>query len=223
MKLEKWATFSLKHWHWLLPAGLGASLVGIFLKLTEGLLEGEFEAADQLVRSFAISIRQTSTNAIVMDLSALGSGTVLTIFSLFSLLVFVLMGDRRGAAALFVGASGAVFWTVVLKSLIGRPRPVADYLVEVGGHSFPSGHSLGAAAIYFLVAFLVVRHFRNTLSRALMLAATTILVTLIGLSRLYLGVHYFSDVVSGLSFGLGWACLVTAAFFVLRQHRRPVE
>jgi undecaprenyl-diphosphatase len=142
---------------------------------------------------------------------------VLTIFSLFSLVVFFLMDDRRGALALLVGSLGAVFWTVVLKKLVGRPRPAADHLVEVGGHSYPSGHSLGSAAVYFLVALLVIRHFRSHAARASILTATAFLVALIGLSRLYLGVHYLSDVASGICFGVGWACLVTSVFFVLRH------
>ena len=218
MKLEKWASFSLTHWRWLLPAGLCAFFVSVFLKLTSELFEGEFEAVDQLVRNFALSLRHESFNAQVVDLSSLGSGTVLTLFTLFSLLVFFLMGDRRGALALLVGSMGAVFWTVVLKRLIARPRPAADHLVDVGGHSYPSGHSLGSAAVYFLVAFLVIRHFRSNPARAAILTATAFLVLLIGLSRLYLDVHYFSDVASGLSFGTGWACLVTSVFFVLRQR-----
>jgi undecaprenyl-diphosphatase len=219
LKLQKWAAFSLTHWRWLLPAALCAFFVSVFLKLTAELFEGEFEAVDQAVRGFALSLRHESFNAQIVDLSALGSGTVLTIFSLFTLLVFFLMGDRRGALALFTGALGAVFWTVVLKKIIARPRPASDHLVEVGGHSYPSGHSLGSAAIYFLVAFLVIRHFRSNAARAAILTATALLVLLIGLSRLYLGVHYFSDVASGICFGTGWACLVASVFFVLR--RRP--
>lgn len=217
MKLEKWASFSLIHWRWLLPAAFSAIFGGIFLKLTSELFEGEFEAADQFVRAFAISLRHESLNARVVDLSALGSGTVLTVFSLFSLLVFFLMGDRRGAFALLVGSLGAVFWTVALKKIVARPRPAADHLVEVGGHSYPSGHSLGSAAVYFLVAFLVIRHFRSNGARAAILSATAILVGLIGLSRLYLGVHYLSDVTSGICFGVGWACLVISVFFVFRH------
>lgn len=220
IKLDRWAAFSLTHWRWLLPAALSAIFAGIFLKLTSELFEGEFEAADQMARAFALSLRQTSLNPQVVDISALGSGTVLTLFSLFCLLAFFLLGDRRGALALLVGASGAVFWTNLLKNLIARPRPASDHLVQVGGHSYPSGHSLGAAAIYFLVAFLVIRHFRSHSARAAILASTAMLVLLIGLSRLYLGVHYLSDVVSGLCFGTGWACLVTSIFFVLRQRSR---
>jgi undecaprenyl-diphosphatase len=218
VKLEKWASFSLTHWRWLLPAGLSAFFVGVFVKLTSELFEGEFEAVDQFVRNFAISLRHESFNAQVVDLSALGSGTVLTLFTLFALLVFFLMGDRRGALALLVGSLGAVFWTVVLKKIIARPRPAADHLVEVGGNSYPSGHSLGSAAVYFLVAFLVIRHFRSNPARVAILTVTVLLVGLIGLSRLYLGVHYLSDVASGICFGTGWACLVTSIFFVLR-HR----
>jgi undecaprenyl-diphosphatase len=215
--LKKWASFSLTHWRWLLPAAASAIFVGIFLRLTSELFEGEFEAADQMVRNFALSLRHAAFNAQVVDLSALGSGTVLTIFSLFTLLVFFLMGDRRGALALFVGSLGAIFWTIALKKIVARPRPAADHLVEVGGHSYPSGHSLGAAAVYFLVAFLVIRHFRSHAARAAILISTTFLVGLIGLSRLYLGVHYLSDIASGICFGTGWACLVASIFFVFRQ------
>lgn len=221
MKFDKWVSFSITHWRWLLPSGVAALLVGIFLKLTEEL--DEIEALDQFVHDFVIAHRHASINAQVVDISALGSGTVLTLFCLFALLVFALLGDRRGALALLVGALGAVFWTVVLKGLIARPRPNADRLVEVAGHSYPSGHSLGAAAVYFLVAFLVMRHFRGHASRVCVFLATAFLVGLVGLSRIYLGVHYLSDVASGLLFGTAWACLVTAFFFVIRGRAQSAR
>lgn len=218
MKLDKWVSFSITHWRWLLPSGAAALLLGVFLKVTQEL--DEIEAIDTFVHDLVISQRHSSINAQIVDLSALGSGTVLTLFSLFALLVFTLLGDRRGALALFVGSLGAVFWTVVLKGLIARPRPTADRLVEVAGHSYPSGHSLGAAAVYFLVAFLVMRHFRGHWARVSVFLATAFLVGLVGLSRIYLGVHYLSDVASGLLFGSAWACLVTAVFFVIRGRAK---
>jgi undecaprenyl-diphosphatase len=216
VKLDKWVSFSITHWRWLLPSGVAAMLVGIFLKVTEEL--DEIEAIDRFVHDFVIAHRHGAINAQVVDLSALGSGTVLTLLSLIALLVFTLLGDRRGAFALLVGSIGAVFWTVVLKNLIARPRPSSDRLVEVAGHSYPSGHSLGAAAVYFLLAFLVMRHFQGHWARVSLFFAAAFLVGLIGLSRIYLGVHYLSDVASGLLFGTAWACIVTAVFFVIRSR-----
>lgn len=206
----KFREFGRQHRHWLWPAGLSAALVGFFLLLTEELGESHLQALDASVQNYFLTLRHAAWNGIMVDLTALGSLTLLIIFCLFGMLLFSLLRDFRGAVSLLAGSLGALFLSAVVKKIVGRPRPAVEHLVEVSGHSYPSGHSLGATAVYFLLMLLVVRHFPRVGARAALFLATSLLILAIATSRLYLGVHYFSDVTGGILLGGGWACLVAA-------------
>ncbi|CAN5565903.1 phosphatase PAP2 family protein [soil metagenome] len=142
----------------------------------------------------------------MIDITALGSATVLTC-------VVVAVAGLLGArglwlsAALVVAASATGSMSVsVLKGYIGRPRPnIVPHLVDAGGLSFPSGHSTSSAIVYLTVALLVTQVTRGRLVRNYIIACTILLVTAIGVSRVYLGVHWPSDVLAGWSFGSLWA------------------
>ena len=129
-----------------------------------------------------------------------------------------IVGDSIGYVAL--GASILVFATV--RAFVDRPRPpVSDWLANVSGPSFPSGHSADAAAAYGMLAVLVLAtdHKRKTVALA---AALAVVPVVVAASRLYLGVHWFTDVVAG--FALGWAvvAIVVAVTLLLPPaSRRP--
>lgn len=96
----------------------------------------------------------------------------------------------------------------MLKLVFRRPRPDVLRLVEQSGYSFPSGHAMNSMIFYGLAAYLLVRRGRHW-SRYLVAGFVAVLVLLIGLSRIYLGVHYASDVLAGFLIGAGW--LIIAA------------
>jgi undecaprenyl-diphosphatase len=83
---------------------------------------------------------------------------------------------------------------------------------QVSGLSYPSGHSLAAASLYLTVAILVCRHLQKTGHQIAILAMTIEIILLVGISRIYLGVHYPSDVASGISLGAAWALLLAGCF-----------
>ncbi|SRR6266700_1272582 len=92
-------------------------------------------------------------------------------------------------------------------------------LVQVTGYSYPSGHSLSAAALYLTMAIIAGSHLRTTASKAVLVAGSCVLVATVGVSRVYLGVHYPSDVVSGISLGTAWALILAAAVAVIAARR----
>jgi undecaprenyl-diphosphatase len=124
---------------------------------------------------------------------------------------------------LLAATVGGILLNDVLKGLFGRPRPdTALHLTEVRSLSFPSGHAMESAIIYLTLAALMARLVQGRTLRLYVLAVAALVTLLVGLSRVYLGVHYPSDVLAGWTAGLAWAllCWTTASYL---QRRGSVE
>lgn len=144
----------------------------------------------------------------VRDVTALGSSTVLTFIVLVAA-IFLGLAGRLRTALLVVGASFLGSAAVeTIRAFIARPRPVlTGQLMEVNSHSFPSGHAAISAIVYLTLATLLFPVLPNRRIRAFVLVVALVLTVSVGLSRLYLGVHWPSDVVAGWAFGGVWAML----------------
>ena len=102
-----------------------------------------------------------------------------------------------------------------LKNWIGRPRPLNElHLVEVNSLSYPSGHAMSAMAFYGFIIYLTYKYVENPAYRFILIPVTTLLILAIGASRIYLGVHYPSDVAAGLLAGLIWLIVCILIFRV---------
>jgi membrane-associated phospholipid phosphatase len=169
--------------------------------------------------------------------------TVTSIMIFFSLLGYQTLWVIGVAGAIFFAVRRHwhyfVFWLITwlggellnsaLKLIFMRPRPVfSDPLALAANSSFPSGHAMGSTIIYGLLAYFLLKHISRAVGRIAVIVVTIVLVLLIGLSRIYLGVHYFSDVVGGFTFGIVWLSLcITALEAVVyrrmaRQTKQPV-
>jgi undecaprenyl-diphosphatase len=102
--------------------------------------------------------------------------------------------------------------TDALKALLARPRPLDGRLVDAGGFSYPSGHAVSAAVLYVTLALVGSRHFKGPGYRHMLVALAAVVTLLVAATRVYLGVHYPTDVTSGTALGAGWAVLLAAAF-----------
>ena len=154
-------------------------------------------------------IRSPLLNSIARDITSLGSLTLIVVQGIIAGFVLVLgFHDENGPWRLGIAAGGTQLWVEVIKRLWRRARPaVIKPLIEATGFSFPSGHAATAAAFYLSLAFILNRHLK-TQGRIVNAVAAT-LIALVALSRVYLGVHYASDVLGGIVLGAGWA-FVTA-------------
>jgi undecaprenyl-diphosphatase len=142
------------------------------------------------------------------DFTALGSPAILVTFVL--VVTGALLVRRQYHALLLVLAAtiGGRLLNVVLKDWFQRPRPpLALQLTDVSTPSFPSGHAMDSAVIYFTLAALLARFLRPRGIRLYFLGVAAFLTFCAGVSRVYLGVHYPSDVLAGWTAGLCWACL----------------
>jgi len=213
--------------HTLLSAGAGrlslwlggATLaLGTFVRITRELIEGDVSAMDSAILLAVAKKRTPWLTITAVDVTALGSITLVVLFSVFTLMVLLVLRDRLGALQLLTASVGAGILTLVAKNLIERIRPAeAQQLIVVSGFSYPSGHSVSTSALYLTIAIIAGRYVQHSGARAAIFVAVSVLI-MIGASRVYLGVHYPTDVVSGISLGAAWALLL-AGFFNLVGHR----
>lgn len=166
-------------------------------------------AFDRTVMFAIARLRQGWLTNIAVDLTALGSPTLLTLLTLSVVALLLHARDRRGAAQMAIVSIGAAFLGTSLKQAWSRPRPdIVARLVEVASFSYPSGHSLGAAAVGATAAVLVAHRLPSAPQRVTVFTCAAILIVLVGLSRVYLGVHYPSDVIGGMTLGAAWSIVV---------------
>ncbi|MFC4158035.1 phosphatase PAP2 family protein [Chitinimonas lacunae] len=149
----------------------------------------------------------------------------LGVMALSGLLAIWLMWQRawHWLWTLLLCVGGGKLLNVGLKYLFQRPRPeFEDPLVFLTTYSFPSGHTIGATLFYGFLTFYLWRRFPSWLGRSLLLLLSSLLVAWVGLSRIYLGAHYLSDVIAAVSLGLAWLALVFIAEAYWRQRQQPL-
>ena len=220
----------------LSPAGyLGLHLtVGILVSLLAlwlfgGVLE-DVVAGDPLIQFDQLVARTIHTRATPAGIrffhavSFLGSAAFWAVVGIIVLAVLIARRERLLAIGWGAAIAGGGLLDLGLKLLVHRPRPVfPDAFALAPGWSFPSGHSMGAIIGYGVLAYLLlpgIRGRRAPLLRTLVILAALLLIALIGLSRLYLGVHYFSDVVGGFSAGIVWLAACVTGMEVARRRRK---
>jgi undecaprenyl-diphosphatase len=198
----------------------GAALAfGLFVGITKELLEGDVGAMDSAILLAMAKKRTPWLTMAAVDVTALGSITLVVLFSAFTLLVLLVLRDRLGALQLLAASVGAGILTSVTKNIIERIRPEeVQQLIVVSGFSYPSGHSVSTSALYLTIAIIAGRYVQHSRARVAIFLAVSVVLIMVGASRVYLGVHHATDVVSGISLGTAWALLLTG-FFTLVGHR----
>jgi membrane-associated phospholipid phosphatase len=205
-------------------AAAGAAYFGVFLKVSQELLLGargpRVLSIDKTATLWVAGVRRNWLTSAAVEVTSLGSPIVLGIIVIIAAVGLRLTRDRLGAVLLASAAAGAIGWTELLKDLIERERPpLAARLVATSGYSFPSGHSLASASILGALALIACRHLPSRAQQLFALGATGVVMCAVAASRVYLGVHYLSDVTAGTSFGLAWVLSWVAVLSAL-EHRR---
>jgi len=145
--------------------------------------------------------------------TVLGNAVVVVTLALVSVVVLARRGRRGDALLVAVAVTGAEVLTLAMKLGFRRERPFfSDPLARESTFSFPSGHAMVSVAVYGVLAFLLAGELASWRARLAVLLPAALLVLLIGFSRLYLGVHYLSDVLAGFAGGLAWLLLCLLAF-----------
>lgn len=144
----------------------------------------------------------------VRDFTALGSYGVLITLVLAAMAFLLLARRHRQAIVLAVALGSGILVNHLLKLALSRPRPdVVEHLTNVYTASFPSGHALASMLVYLMLARMLVRERAEWSVHILAYGLAVLLAAVVGTSRIYLGVHWPTDVMAGWAFGLGWALL----------------
>ncbi len=204
--------------------GAASLCFGIFIKITAELLENELHVLDWFILTVVARMRRPWLTSTAVDLTALGSTTLVVLISVIALCTLLSLRDRLGAWQLLLNSVGAGVLTVITKNVIERTRPEnISPLVQVSGFSYPSGHSLVSASLYLTIAILAARYLPTTLARVLLFGFALVVISLVCISRVYLGVHYPSDVASGAALGVAWALLLGGSFSMYERHLSPAN
>lgn len=197
------------------------------LKLGGEIREGETAGIDRNILlwfrtpgDLALPIGPAWLHESARDITALGGFTVLTLLTIAATLALLAAGRRRQALVFSVTVIIAQLASGGLKTLNDRPRPtLVPHLDAAMSSSFPSGHAMMSPVVYFtLVAILAARSYGRSF-RALMIGSAVLLVIAIGISRIYLGVHWPTDVLAGWTLG---SAIALAAWRVLAMFRPPL-
>jgi undecaprenyl-diphosphatase len=162
----------------------------------------------------------------MIEITALGTGTVVLMIVCVAALFLTLTKHKYSAMLLLVATAGGILLDLILKLRFDRPRPhVFEWGTNAVSSSFPSGHAMSATIVYSTVAYLAARLQKRVWARWVTMFLAVILIFLICLSRLYLGVHYPSDVIAGVVIGLAWAgfCMATLEAMQKFSQRRVPE
>ena len=200
----------------------GLSIAGFglwaFAQITDEMIEQETLAFDQSVLLTLHHLHRPWLDRLALVITNLGDPLTMAITS--GVLVLLLLIRRRQAeSAIFaVAASGAIGLNVLLKALFVRPRPqLWERMVTVRYHSFPSGHAMVSMVVLGLIAYWLAVRFPKR--RSLIFLVTPLLIGAIGLSRLYLGVHWPTDVIAGYAAGLVWLVICILSLEMLWKQR----
>ncbi|WP_297804066.1 phosphatase PAP2 family protein [uncultured Brevundimonas sp.] len=211
------------------PLLVGAIGLAVFAAIADGVAEGDRQTFDWTILRWLRPDAADPGRLIgpwwlqeaAIDITSLGGISVLVVFALiFSFFLWV-SRKRLSALLLVVALAGGVALSEGLKTLFDRPRPPVEYqAVETLNASFPSGHALLATVFYLTIGVMVARAFPRNRMKTYVVAWSVVLVLLIGITRIYLGAHWATDVLGGWGIGAFWAMLLWFVAYLLERRQR---
>ena len=209
-----------------LTIGLAVMIFGAwaFSEIAEEIGPGsDWHTLDQGVTAWFKAQAHPMLIGIAHAITLCGSVTFLAIVSVAFAIYFVARRAWNRLLELTVTMLGGSFLNVLLKHFFQRQRPVLENpLVTLSSYGFPSGHTMGATLLYGLLALIAARFIRSAAGRVAVFSVAMVWITLIGLTRIYLGAHYLTDVIAAIAAGSAWVavCWTTAETFRKRQEAR---
>ncbi|WP_425992016.1 phosphatase PAP2 family protein [Brevundimonas sp. TWP2-3-2] len=220
-------------------AALGALAIvtlGImtFVEIADDMTETDGQAFDQMVLHWMQPVAGQPRgpwwlHEAAADITSLGGIAVLTLFAVVALGMLLILRKWLSALLLLIGLAGGVALSEGLKALFQRERPPAAFqAVETLNASFPSGHALLSTVFYLTVAVMMTRAFPRRRLKAYVLGVGMAFALMVGLTRVYLGAHWASDVMAGWCVGAAWAMALWLVSYAVerrqtRRHARLVD
>ncbi|KRE43219.1 phosphatase PAP2 family protein [Paenibacillus sp. Soil724D2] len=171
----------------------------ICFSLVATLIQGQrIVQFDHNVITFIQGMESPGLTLLMKVFTFIGSTPIVVVIALSAILFLYFVLHHRYELIFFIAiVAGTAIINLLLKLYFVRQRPDLHRLVQETGYSFPSGHSMEAFALYSSLAFLLWRHLSTRLGRSIIIILCVVMIILIGMSRIYLGVHYPSDVIGG--------------------------
>ncbi len=200
MKFKKW----LKNNYNLLIIFISTIIFLIFLwnVASFGIMK-----EDKLIYNFISKYLMNDISTSIFKVITKLSGELFLIVLTFILIVFI--KNKKIKLAIPINLIIICILNLTLKNIVQRPRPTEFRLIEEKGYSFPSGHSMISMAFYGLLIYLIYKYIKNKKLKCILIIFLSILILLIGISRIYLGVHYASDVIAGFCISLSYLMIYT--------------
>ena len=210
---EKLKKFIVKNLKWIV---LFICLIG-FLALAEDVFNKEIMNGDivgyKLVSTFLISDFATPIAKFITNFG----GAIFII--ILTVVLFVLIKNKKIGISIISNLVIITAINQILKRIVQRPRPTEYRIIEETGYSFPSGHSMVSLAFYGYLIYLIYKYINNKHLKRTLIILLSVLICSIGISRIYLGVHYTSDVLGGLFISISYLIIYISAvnkFFIER-------
>lgn len=191
----------------------------IFLFIAEKIWNTEMLKLDiegyKLISEYLIS---DFTTPITKIITQFGGGIILIAITIISLIV---LKKRKISIAMSLNLIIITLLNWILKVIVQRPRPTEYRLIDESGYSFPSGHSMISMAFYGFIMYLIYKNVNNKILKWGLISFLGVLIISIGISRIYLGVHYTSDVLAGFLISIGYLMIFTnfAKKYVIEKEK----
>jgi undecaprenyl-diphosphatase len=208
----------------ILAIGIVAAAVAgdAFMDIAERVQQesSKLHVIDSSVHAWAHEARTSGSTSFFTLMTLIGTPVGLTIIATAVAVYFVLRKHWRWSAYLLLTVGIGGLLNLWLKSTFERARPeLAEALRGAHGYSFPSGHAMGSTICFGALSYLAFRYFKRWRARAVAVAWTISMIVAIAASRIYLGVHWISDIAGGISAGVVWLATTTVAYETFRRIR----
>ena len=193
----------------------------MFSSLSTEFIEKKPPLFDQHVIDTINSYSSPAMDGLMLFMTEMGSKFMLGLLLVISMIwLFVKRKDVWGMRLYFITVAGGGLLNLLLKNFFKRERPNINRIIEADGFSFPSGHSMGSMTYYGFLGYLVMRSKRKPLSKLGLGIFLCLVILLIGISRIYLGVHYPSDVVAGFIAGSVWLVICISLLEIINLYKQ---
>jgi undecaprenyl-diphosphatase len=174
---------------------------------------------DRKIISFVQGFESPRLTTVMKFFTTIGSTNSVVVLSLLVVFFLYKVVKHKLELILFIAVIGGTpVLNHLLKQFFQRARPDLHRLIEIGGFSFPSGHAMNALTVYGMISFLLWRHIPTQWGRSLLIVFSTMMIMMIGTSRIYLGVHYPSDIIAGYFAGGCWIAISIDFFQRYQDH-----
>lgn len=195
-------------------------LLFIFFGIIQNIITSNIIIAmDTRVANFLFAIRGTEFTKFFTWLTLLAVGQIILVFAVIYSIILFLWKKKTYLLPLWITIAGSELFTYLVKLAIHRPRPLNAIYTE-NSFSFPSGHASISVVFYGFIAYILFRQLKKWQHKMAVLFFGVIFILMIGLSRLYLGVHFLSDVLGGYLLGTLWLLIGIAIFERLQNYER---